>query len=205
MRTHCYKENKTKEMDNTIKELLEALENKLNEANDIVEQLRNHAYDFNRKDGKYDFKLDPKNIHGQLIEVRYSKHITSDNIERQIGYEIKSEGPHSWIKSGNLYIEFEQFKDGEWVDSGISITEADMWVHVLKDENGNILHSIEVSTSWLKNRIYELNCQITKKERTGDGTATKAYLVPLKDLYHTPSDYTKFKQKINAKKILKNK
>ncbi len=188
-----------------ISTLLDELISLLDQGNDIIEELRNLGHDFNRKDGKYDFKLDPKNIHGQLIEVRYSKHITSDDIERYIAYEIKSEGPNSWIKSGNIYIEFEQFKNGEWVDSGISITEADMWVHVLKDENGNILHPIELSTSWLKHRIDELNCPITTKPRTSDGTPTKGYLVPLKDLYHTPRDYAKFKQKINAKKILKNK
>ena len=174
-----------------IKELLTELENKLTDADKIVAKLNELGHDFNRKDGGFDFKTNFKNIHGQLIEVKYANIITNPDKKRYIAYEVKSEGPNAWMRTGNIFIEYQQKKKGQWVDSGISITDADFWVHVLKDENGDILYYLELPVSTLLDRISVLAPR-TGFNASSDGNDTKGYLVPLNELYWRNIDYKLF-------------
>jgi hypothetical protein len=141
------------------------------------------------------------------METIYAHQITDKNIE----HEAKSEHISKWMKSGNMYIEYAQQKNNVWVPSGISITKASVWVHILKDFDNKMLIPIPIPTDYLLKRIeYLLSiglCRKSGKVRTDDGTATKGYLLPLQYLYITPNEiglYPAMERKIISVKM-KNK
>lgn len=144
-------------------------------------------------DNKFDFEADPKFINGTLMEQIFSEHITN------FKFEVKSENQNAWGKSGNIYIEFEQFKNKKWQPSGISVCEAEYWVQILKDFDNNFVVPIMFPTEWLKERILTLLnsglAKISSKDRTEDGTATRGYLLPLKWLYITDDEVDEFENK----------
>jgi len=142
------------------------------------------------KNNKFDFEADPKLINGTLMEKIFSEHITN------FKFEVKSENQFMWNKTGNIYIEFEQFINGEWTPSGIDVTHSQYWVHVLKDFENNFMIPIMLPTQWLKERIttllkHEL-ASISSKDKTEDGTATRGYLIPLKWLYITDDEVEQY-------------
>ena len=159
-------------------------------------------------DNKFDFEADPKFINGQLMEQIFGEHITN------FKFEVKSENQKVWNKSGNIYIEFEQFINGKWTPSGISVTEAEYWVQILKNFDDEFIVPILLPTKWLNERIRTLLknkiASISGKDRTEDGTATRGYLIPLKWLYITDDEveqYSNMERKHISNKIknLKNK
>jgi len=144
------------------------------------------------KDNRYDFEQDPLLIAGKRIEIMYKEHINNNKLL----YEIKSDD--LWCKTGNIYIEYEQKLHGKWVPSGISVTKADIFVYVLKDFDGNIKYSIEMSTKTLLERINKL-IQLNKvvfsgKKESNHCTATKGYLISLSDIYITDIEIEEYKQ-----------
>ena len=154
-------------------------------------------------DNKYDFEQDPLFINGQRIEIMYKEHITNNKLT----YEIKSD--ELWYKTGNMFVEYEQFINNKWVPSGIAVTEADIFAYVLKDEDGQIKYAIEMSTKILKERIDKLiklnRIKFGGKPKTYNGTATKGYIVPLSDIYITDIEVDEYKieNEIKRKQRLK--
>jgi hypothetical protein len=156
------------------------------------------------KDGRWDFNLEPKLINGELIELL----VYDTLINPDIKFEVKSENKNKWGLTGNIYIEFQQMKNGKWADSGIAITESDYWIIVLKDyDNEKIENIIITSTYKLKKRIKRLykagKIIIDGKPETKDGTATRGYLVPIQHLFLYDTEYEEDRN--NRIKTLKNK
>jgi hypothetical protein len=157
--------------------------------------------EFNREDGRFDFNLDRKKINGELMEL-YSHNILTNP---ELKFEVKSENKWLWGRTQNVYVEYQQFKGGKWVDSGISITESDFWVIVLKDYNNKPISQITLSTQYLRDRIFKLiedNLIIfTQKEKTSDGTATKGYLIHLLHLFITDDEYWMEQEKMKKERL----
>lgn len=174
-----------------INTLLGELKTKLGEANVIVEELTDLGHDFNRKDGDWDFAMDPKNIRGQLMEVILSQLMTNDV---HITFEAKSENPHTWMKNGNLFIECQKKVGNDtWVNSGIRITKAHWWAHILKDGTGQPFSIILMPVKTLLDRIELLACPMIKESGIRvDGNSTYGYLVPIRELMHRKYDYKMF-------------
>jgi len=155
------------------------------------------------KNNKWDFSEQPKLINGEIMENIFSNIITN----KELKFEIKSENQYKWLKTGNIYIEFEQYINGKWTPSGISVTEAEYWVHILKDFDNQFMLPIMVPTEYLKKRIKWLLshdlCSINSKDRTEDGTATKGFLMPLKWIYITDDEIDQYE--ITQRKHIYNK
>lgn len=149
-------------------------------------------------DNRYDFEQDPLFINGQRIEIMHKEYITKNKLT----YEIKSDD--MWFKTGNMYVEYEQYINNKWVPSGISVTEADIFAYVLKDEDGQIKYSIEMPTKLLKERIDKLiqlnRIKFSGKPKTYNGTSTKGYLVPLSDIYITDIEIEEYKETAELKR-----
>lgn len=146
-------------------------------------------------DNKYDFSTDPKLIHGQLIEKNIFEILSDDKIT----FEVKSESKCVWGKTEALYVEYAQFKNGEWVDSGISATTADYWVVALKNyfNDQPVCGHIILNTQHLKDRIHTLIqkgiATHNSKPKSDDGSATKAWIVPIMSLFVYDGEYDEFK------------
>jgi hypothetical protein len=156
------------------------------------------------KDGKWDFNLDPKLINGEWIELL----VYDTLVNPDLTFEVKSENKNKWGLTGNIYIEFQQIKNGKWVDSGIAITESDYWIIVLKDyDNQKIENIIIMATYKLKKRIKRLykagKIIIDGKPETKDGAATRGYIIPIQHLFLYDTEYEEDRN--NRIKNLKNK
>jgi hypothetical protein len=158
------------------------------------------AINFN-KDSRFDFNLDKNKINGELMEMVFADFLTSTGIT----YEIKSESHFMWLKTGNIYIEYQQFIRGEWRNSGISSTEAKIWVHILKDDNGELMSAVMIPMNKLKERIKKLLkyklAILSGKEKTNNGTATKGVLIPLRYLLHSDVEQNEYFEELERQKI----
>jgi len=156
------------------------------------------------KDGKWDFNLDPKLINGEWIELL----VYDTLVNPDLTFEVKSENKNKWGLTGNIYIEFQQMKNGKWVDSGIAITESDYWIIVLKDYDNEKIENIIIMTTYkLKKRIKRLykagKIIIDGKPETKDGAATRGYIIPIQHLFLYDTEYEEDRN--NRIKNLKNK
>ena len=156
------------------------------------------------KNNKFDFKNQIETINGELMEKVFNNFITSNKIV----HEVKSEHKSKWCAYGNIYLEHQQYLNGQWVYSGISVTEADVYTHVLKDEDFEFLIPIMLPMKYLKDRIkYLLDnnyATLSSKPYTDNGTATRGILVPLQYLYITPKEidcYNKEKEQRSKIKL----
>jgi len=156
-------------------------------------------------DNKYDFSTRRELINGNIMENLFSDILISNEIK----FEVKSEIKDKWI-SGNIYVEYEQYLNDRWVPSGISVSEADYFVYVMKDNDFNFEVPILLPMVWFKKRIKYLlkegYATLSGKPWTDSGTATKAVLVPFRYLYTTPTEiegYKKDKQLAQKRKLKK--
>lgn len=152
---------------------------------------------------KYDFKVDPIHLNGQKIEKIYYSTLTNEDLS----FEIKSERYSKWGFTGNIYVEYQQMKHNQWVPSGITLSEADYYVYVLKDNDDNILYTIEIETTQFKDRIKDLiRLGIAKcitKDKVQHGSATKGILVPLSSLFITQKEIEKNIEERNIQTLAK--
>ena len=158
----------------------------LNESNDYEELKR------------WDIKLDKKYLVGTKYEA-----IFADLITNEMKAEVKSELKYSWGITGNIYIEISQHRNGKWEPSGLSVTTATHWIHVLKGETQDEMEaSLIFRTDNLKKRIrylYDRNmCTVTNKLKTHDGAATRAVIVDPRLLIVTNEEIEEFRAKVEA-------
>ena len=93
--------------------------------------------------------------------------------------EVKTERD-IWVNTGNIAIEIRG-RDGRL--SGISITEADTWIHLLS-VNGSIEGGFLFKVSDLKERVKELyESGDAKIKKGGDDDATQMVLLPIDKLF----------------------
>jgi hypothetical protein len=107
--------------------------------------------------------------YGQVREVELANILQNEKIE------VKTERD-KWITTGNIAIEFEC----RGKPSGIAITEAKYWAHILADDDviGCILlfptdKLKKIARKYFKNAIYG-----------GDDNLSKMVLIPLKEIFN---------------------
>ena len=108
--------------------------------------------------------------------------------------EIKSEEFQNWSKNGNIFIEYQQsFPRGRDEEgnilytipefSGIYVTEAEIWCHILKDENGNpyspLLLKVSELKKLIKSKVYRT---VPSFHKTTSNVKTEGFLIPLTDI-----------------------
>lgn len=119
-----------------------------------------------KKNSKFDLDLK----YGQQREQRVADLLGADKNK----IEVKTERDW-WHKTGNIVIEVEC--NGK--PSGISVTEADYWVHILaigQEDYCKLFFEVPVLKQIVKR--YESNWRML-----GDRRASKCIIIPLKDLF----------------------
>jgi len=112
------------------------------------------------------FDIDLK--YGQLREKKVHDIFSNKKIE------VKTERDW-WFKTGNIAVEFESYGK----PSGIATTEAKYWAHVLA--NGDEEHCILwFRTSKLRKLVKKFSDKI---KDVGDSKRSKAYLIPIVELF----------------------
>jgi hypothetical protein len=102
-----------------------------------------------------------------------------DNLFNSGTIEVKTERD-IWATTGNIAIEIRG-RDGR--KSGLSITEATIWVHLLS-LNGHIKGGFVFEVSELKKKIKELHsADSLKVVMGGDDNATQMVLLPIDKLF----------------------
>ena len=101
-----------------------------------------------------------------------------DLFEGNSKVEVKTERG-IWIKTGNIAIEIS-YKDSP---SGISSTDADIWIHLL-EHDGIIKGGFILPVCYLRNRIKNLIKKgVAKVVNGGDGNNSRLVLLPMSHLY----------------------
>ena len=119
------------------------------------------------KNSKFDLDL----AYGQDREQRVAAIFDTDKFK----VEVKTERDW-WYRTGNIAIEVESYGK----PSGIAVTEADYWVHILAIGDKDYCRLI-FDTDTIR--------ELTKKykhttKRVGDGKQSKVVLIPIKELFH---------------------
>jgi hypothetical protein len=123
---------------------------------------------FNR-DRKFDLQLSQ----ALIDERRLADIFSSSKIEK---IELKSES-WQWERTGNIAIEYRRMGQ----PSGISTTEADMWVHELKRDGETLCYlmfPIERLKALCREAIAEGKCRLNG----GDGGEFDVVILPLRDI-----------------------
>jgi hypothetical protein len=110
------------------------------------------------------FDIDLK--YGQIFENKLS------DIFKNKKVEVKTER-NMWRKTGNIAIEYEC----RGKRSGISVTQADWWCHVLADVNAMLM----VPTDKMKQLARKY---FSRKKEGGDDKQSKFVLIPLKEVFN---------------------
>tara|TARA_Y100001936_G_C15825372_1_gene533917 strand:- start:294 stop:701 length:408 start_codon:yes stop_codon:yes gene_type:complete len=118
------------------------------------------------KNSKFDLDL----AYGQDREQRVAAIFNSDKFK----VEVKTERDW-WYRTNNIAIEVESYGK----PSGIAVTEADYWVHILANGNKDYCRLI-FDTDTIR--------QLAKKykhttKRVGDGKQSKVVLIPIDELF----------------------
>jgi hypothetical protein len=128
---------------------------------------------FNR-DNKFDLQLSDALINERrLAEIFAFKRIET----MPVRLELKTE-TWQWRRTGNIAIEYRQ--NGQ--PSGIAATEADYWVHELRDDDGKTLVYLMFPAERLKEIAREAYRKGHKHEGGGDGGRFCNVLVRLREL-----------------------
>lgn len=159
---------------------------------------------------EWDFELQPKAIAGKLYEKLFSNIFL--NSKNSLTFEIKSELTHSYMQTGNIYVEIYQFRNNKWEKSGLSATTSDIWIHVLKGDNQEEMRAaIVLPTKRLKERLRYLYdkgyTKLVTKPKTDDGYETKGIIVDPRLLLFTDQEVEEFQEmkKQNILNKYKNK
>tara|TARA_R100000458_G_C8155855_1_gene161848 strand:- start:19 stop:411 length:393 start_codon:yes stop_codon:yes gene_type:complete len=92
--------------------------------------------------------------------------------------EVKTERD-TWKRTGNIAIEIRY----KGYNSGITITDAETWCHVLTD-NGNVVGTIVVPVDFLKERIKKLVKEKKAEVKfAGDNKESQVVLLPIKYIW----------------------
>ncbi len=119
------------------------------------------------KNSKFDLDL----AYGQDREKRVAAIFDADKFK----VEVKTERDW-WYKTGNIAIEVESYGK----PSGISVTEADYWVHILADGKKDFCRLI-FDTDTIRHLAKNYNHTM---KNVGDGKRSKVVLIPLAELFH---------------------
>jgi hypothetical protein len=118
-------------------------------------------------------KFDIQLSEAEINERKLHEIFTAKKIEK---IELKSE-TWQWEKTGNVFIEYKQ--NGE--PSGISVTEADYWVHELK-RDGKTLVYLMFPLDRLKELAREAIRKGRKRTQAGDGGRFEGVTIRLSEI-----------------------
>ena len=121
--------------------------------------------DENTMSNKFDIDLQ----YGQVREKRIADILKNEKIEVKTERDI-------WKKTGNIAIEFES----RGKPSGIAVTEAKWWVHVLADKEDDYCMLL-FPTDKLKKIARK---HFSKAINGGDDDTSKFVLLPLKEIFN---------------------
>jgi hypothetical protein len=121
--------------------------------------------DENTMSNKFDIDLQ----YGQVREKRIADILKNEKIEVKTERDI-------WKKTGNIAIEFES----RGKPSGIAVTEAKWWVHVLADEEDDYCMLL-FPTDKLKKIARK---HFSKAINGGDNDTSKFVLLPLNEIFN---------------------
>ena len=135
---------------------------------DVVEKLKEYQNLKYNNDNKFDVDLE----FGEKFEKSVAKILTLGKVE------IKTERD-KWKKTGNIAIELMNQNNL----SGLTITEADWWVHILSFKN-NIESVILIPVPKLKKLVKKL----VKEDKAtivmgGDDNSSELVLMPIKEIH----------------------
>jgi len=119
----------------------------------------------NTNSNKFDIELQ----YGQVREKRIADILENEKIEVKTERDI-------WKKTGNIAIEFES----RGKPSGIAVTEAKWWVHVLADKEDDYCMLL-FPTDKLKKIARK---HFSKAINGGDNDTSKFVLLPLKEIFN---------------------
>lgn len=114
--------------------------------------------------------------YGQSREDALETFLTDSNMKIEVKSDEKAK------ETGNIYVEYKQRKGSEWVDSGIAVTEADIWAVEVRSDNFVLLSTDKMKE--LAKRAYEQG----KTVSGGDHNNTKGILVPIEWLVREPQE-----------------
>jgi hypothetical protein len=121
------------------------------------------------RDRKFDIQLSEALIN----ERRLGEIFRDQKIER---WELKSE-TYQWEQTGNICIEY--LCDG--LPSGISVTEADFWVHELKRDDATLVY-LMFPIARLKELARKAIRDGRSRSGAGDGGRFTVALIPLREI-----------------------
>jgi len=107
---------------------------------------------------------------GQAFEARFA-----DVFSEGTKVEVKTERNH-WFRTGNIAIEIQS----RGKPSGLSVTKADYWVHILADGERSYYTALLFPVARLKElvKIYRSTAR-----GMGDNNANICVLIPLKEVF----------------------
>lgn len=122
------------------------------------------------------------------------------------GATIEHKADVDAIKTGNLYIEFEQTNDGgeTWTDSGIrlAVNQCDIWAHEIGEQEVTYWFDVEELYQVLQERDFPTTWTRENVNGNRSGQRTRAYLVHLTQAAKIASEVTKSPENVNNRPIL---
>ena len=132
-----------------------------------------------KKGKKKEYDVDGKNL-------RYNFDIDQGREEAIVNYlfsqgiEIKTESYHIWSKYGNIFVEYGQL---EGRPSGIEVTTASLWLHVLYGEDEQPYQYLFIPTDVLKEMCYSGKYRkVVSTHSSSTNMKTYGYVVSIKDI-----------------------
>jgi hypothetical protein len=131
-----------------------------------------------------------------------------DMVRPHDGAIIEHKADVDAIKTGNLYVEFEQTNDGgeTWTDSGIRLAadQCDIWAHEIGEQEVTYWFDVEELYQVLQERDFPTT--LTRENVNGNrsGQRTRAYLIPLTQAAKIASEVTKPPENDIGRSILGN-
>ena len=133
----------------------------------------------NHNDVNFDIDLDFGEMKEQEV-VNYFEGDGSIEVKTERYNRMSMKSNKEWKETGNIAIEYKY----KGRPSGISVTNARTWIHLLSDED-EVVGGFIIKTSVLKKRIKDmLNMGMARKIKGGDNDNSDLVLIPIKELYN---------------------
>jgi hypothetical protein len=116
-------------------------------------------------------------------DIDYSRGLVGENLLKDIIENAEVKTDYEWQKTGNLFIEFEAWREGKMQPSGIKTTEAKYWVFVLPvGDKQQILQCFPTS---LIRRMCEGRAEVPMNNGSNP---TKGYLIKISEIMNRVSE-----------------
>ena len=116
-------------------------------------------------------------------DIDYSRGLVGENLLKDIIENAEVKTDYEWQRTGNLFIEFEAWREGKMQPSGIQTTEAKYWVFVLPvGDKQQILQCFPTS-------LIRRMCEGRNEVPMNNGSnPTKGYLIKISEIMNRVSE-----------------